>query len=356
VALRLLYLIFRRLIAWLGLLARSTKSKNAEILVLRHEVAVLRRQVSRPRLCWGDRAGFTALTRLLSQTGCLHRIVTPATIMRWHRDLVTRRWTQPRRRRTGGRSTTSELRQLVLRLAAENSTWGYRRIHGELAGLGHQLAPSTVWSILKRAGIDPAPHRSGPSWRQFLAAQAHGILATDFLLRRHPAVSPVVRLVRRRARHPPGPPVGHHGQPHRCLGCSAGTESADGPRRPRGPVHVLIRDRDSKFTSIFDAVFTSEAIRILRTPVRAPRANAIAERWIGTVRRELLDRILILNRRHLETVLAEYVAHFNDHRPHRALHQAAPLRPLPQPASPPDLHLRRRDRLGGLIHEYAQVA
>ena len=118
----------------------------------------------------------------------------------------------------------------------------------------------------------------------------------------------------------------------------------------------LIRDRDSKFTGVFDAVFASEGIRILRIPVRAPRANAIAERWIGTVRRELLDRMLIVNRRHLETVLAEYVAHFNDHRPHRALHQAAPLRPLPQVASPPGLRLRRRDRLGGLIHEYAQVA
>jgi transposase InsO family protein len=118
----------------------------------------------------------------------------------------------------------------------------------------------------------------------------------------------------------------------------------------------LIRDRDSKFTGVFDAVFASEGIRILRTPVRAPRANAIAERWIGTVRREVLDRMLIVNRRHLETVLAEYVAHFNDHRPHRALHQAAPLRPLPQVASPPGLRLRRRDRLGGLIHEYAQVA
>jgi transposase InsO family protein len=118
----------------------------------------------------------------------------------------------------------------------------------------------------------------------------------------------------------------------------------------------LIRDRDSKFTSMFDAVFASESIRILRTPVRTPRANAIAERWIGTVRRELLDRVLIINRRHLETVLAEYVAHFNDHRPHRTLNQAAPLRPLPPPASSPQLRIRRHDRLGGLIHEYAQVA
>jgi putative transposase len=118
----------------------------------------------------------------------------------------------------------------------------------------------------------------------------------------------------------------------------------------------LIRDRDSKFTGVFDATFASEDIPILRTPVRAPRANAIAERWIATIRRELLDRMLIINRRHLETALAEYAAHFNNHRPHRALHQAAPLRPLPQPTSPPHLRLRRHDRLGGLIHQYAQVA
>jgi putative transposase len=129
-----------------------------------------------------------------------------------------------------------------------------------------------------------------------------------------------------------------------------------GPRRPRGRVHVLIRDRDSKFTGVFDAVFASEGIRILRTPMRAPQANAIAERWAGTVRRELLDRILIINRRHLTAVLTEYVAHFNHHRPHRALYQAAPLRSLPPPRAPSQLCLRRRDLLGGLIYEYAQLA
>src|SRR6185312_5989259 len=148
---RLMYLIFRQLVAWLGLLARSARSKNAEILVLRHEVAVLGRQVSRPRLSWADRAVFAALTRLLSQGCRWHRIVIPATIVRGHRDLVKRRWTQPRRHRTSGRRTAPELRRLVLRLAVENSSWGYRRIHGELAGLGYQVAASTVWAILKRA-------------------------------------------------------------------------------------------------------------------------------------------------------------------------------------------------------------
>jgi transposase InsO family protein len=306
VALRLLYLIFWQLIVWLGLLARSSRSKNAEILVLRHEVAVLRRQVSRPRLSWADRAVFAALTRLLCQAVRLHRIIAPATVLRWHRDLVTRRWTQPRQRRTGGRSTASELRQLVLRLASENPTWGYRRIHGELAGLGYRLAPSTVWLILKRTGIDPAPRRSGPTWRQFLTAQAHGILATDFfcvdtvLLQRLYVLFVVEHATRR----------------VHLLGITANPTGAWVAQQARNLLtdlgdrvvsfRFLIRDRDSKFTDTFDAVFASEGIRILRTPVRAPRANAIAERWIGTVRRELLDRMLIVNRRHLETAVSTW--------------------------------------------------
>ena len=354
-AVRLLYLIFRQLMAWLGLLVRNSRAKNAEILVLRHEVAVLRRQVSRPRLSWADRAVFAALVRLLSPAGRLHRVVTPGTILRWHRDLVARRWAQPRRRRTGGRSTVSELRRLVLRLAAENSSWGYRRIQGELAGLGYQIAPSTVWLILKRSGVDPAPRRDGPTWRQFLAAQAHGILATDFfcvetLLFQRLYVLFVVEHATRRV-HLLGitanPNGGWVAQQARNFVMDLGDRAAQ--------FMFLIRDRDSKFTDAFDAVFASEGIRILRTPVRAPRANAIAERWVGTTRRELLDRMLIVNRRHLEQVLSEYLVHFNHHRPHRALGQAAPLRPVPSATS---LHLRvqRRDRLRGLIHEYAQVA
>jgi putative transposase len=277
-------------------------------------------------------------------------------VLRWHRDLVTQRWTQPRGRRTGGRSTASELRPLILRLASENSTWGYRRIHGELAGLGYPLAPSTVWSILKQAGIDPAPRHSGPTWRQFLTSQAHGILATDsfsvdtLLLHRLHVLFGVEHTTRR----------GH------LLGITANPSGAWVAQQARNVLTdlsdrvasftFLIRDRDSKFTTAFDAVFISEDIRIVRTPLRAPGANAIAERWIGTVRRERLDRMLILNRRRLETVLAEYVAHFNDHRPHRTLNQAAPLHPLPPLASPSQLRVRRRDRLGGLIHEYTQVA
>jgi transposase InsO family protein len=241
-------------------------------------------------------------------------------------------------------------------MASENSTWGSRRIHGELAGLGYRLAPSTVWSILKRAGLDPAPRRDGPNWPEFLRAQARGILATDFfcvdtvLLHRLYVLFVVEHTTRR----------------VHLLGITANPTGAWVAQQARNLLmdlgdcaaqfRFLIRDHDSKFTGVFDAVFASEAIRILRTPVRAPRANAIAERWIGTVRRELLDRMLILNRRQLEAVLVQYVAHFNAHRPHRTLNQAAPLQPLPPPASPSQLRVRRRDRLGGLIHEYSQVA
>jgi transposase InsO family protein len=213
-----------------------------------------------------------------------------------------------------------------------------------------------VWAILQQAGIDPAPRRDGPRWRQFLRAQARSILATDFfcvdtLLLQRLYVLVVVEHATRRVHvlgvtaHPSGAWVA---QQARNFLMDLG-DRADQFR-------LLIRDRDSKFTSVFDAIFASESMRILRTPGRAPRVNAIAERWIGTLRRELLDRILIINRRHLTAVLAEYVAHFNDHRPHRALSQAAPLRSLPPPASPSQIHLRRRNLLDGLIHEYTQVA
>ena len=179
VTLRLVYLIFCQLSAWIALLMRSEASKNAEILVLRHQVNVLRRQIARPRPSWADRALISALARLLPKAARRDLFLTPGTLLRWHTSLIKRRWTG-KRQRCGRPPTSPSLRRVIVRMAAENPGWGYRRIAGELAGMGPQVGASIVWAILHRAGIDPSPRRSGPTWTEFLRGHAHGILACDF--------------------------------------------------------------------------------------------------------------------------------------------------------------------------------
>jgi hypothetical protein len=270
--LRLLYLLFCQVLRWLALLARSSAAKDAELLLLRHEVAVLRRRVTRPRLDWADRAVLAGLARLLPRPNGRGSFVRPATLLCWHRNLVRRRWSYPHRR--GRPSVTAELGTLVVRLARENPTWGYRRIHGELRRLGYTIGAGTVWAILHRAGIDPAPVRSALSWRQFFRAQAKGMLAVDFFtvdtvwLRRLYVLF-VIEVASRRV-HVLGV------TPH-ALGAWVAQQArnlvielAD----HLGRFQFLIRDRDAKFTAAFDAVLIAEGIRVLRTPVRAPRANA----------------------------------------------------------------------------------
>jgi transposase InsO family protein len=205
---------------------------------------------------------------------------------------------------------------LVLRLARKNSTWGYRRIHGELVTMGVRLAPSSVWEILRRHGIEPLPRRSGPTWSEFLQAQATTMLACDFftvdtVLLKRLYVLFFIELDTRRIYFAgiTAKPAGE------WVIQQARNLTSDLSERSRA-AKFLIRDRDTKFTSSFDEVFRTEDIRVIKTPVRSPRANAFAERFVGTIRRECTDRMLILGRRHLEAVLGEYVEHYNSHRPH----------------------------------------
>jgi len=357
VSLRLAYLAVLRVLGWLALLARSDRAKDTEILILRNQVEVLQRQVKSPRLSWADRAVLSALARRLpgSRLRQLRLVVSPRTLLRWHADLVRRHWSFLQR--APGRSrTAATVRTLVLEMARDNPGWGYRRIHGELAGRRHKLAPSTVWQILKDAGIDPAPRRSGQAWRTFLEAQATTILAADFfhvgtvLLRRLYVLFVIEHGTRRVhlagiTAHPAGEWVS---QQARNLLMDLGDHAE--------AFRFLIRDRDAKFTAAFDAVFAAVSVRIIKTPVRARRANAIAERWIASARRECLDRMLITGERHLRLVLDEYVDHYNSHRPHRALQQSPPAGGSHQPAQGPNVRVLRRHRLGGMIHEYSQVA
>src|SRR6187455_1814098 len=290
-----------RVLSWLALLARSDAAKDVEILMLRHEITVLRRTNDRPTLTWLDRAVLGALSRLLPTPLRQLRLVSPRTLLRWHAQLVARRWSYPHRR-PGRPRIAPPVRALVLRLARENSRWGYRRIQGELVGLGHSVAASTVWQIMKDARLDPAPRRAGPTWRQFLSAQAHAILAVDFghvdtVFLRRLYIFLVIEHDRRRVH---------------IAGITA-HPTGDWVTQQARNLLMDLGDRSDRF-------------RFLIRDITGPR--------------------------HLDLVLREYVQHYNGHRP---LHQQPPAGSTP-PRSKAAIRPLRRDRLGGLIHEYVQVA
>jgi putative transposase len=357
VIISVLYQLVRCLLGCLTVLNRDETSKDVELLVLRHQNAVLRRQVGRVRYEPGDRLWLAALSRLVPRRrrGEVFA-VTPATLLAWHRRLVARKWDYASRRRPGRPSTAAAIRKLVIRIATENPAWGHRRVQSELVRLGHPIAASTVWQILHDAGIGPAPRRAGPTWKQFLTAQARGIAAADFvhvdtvLLRRVYALIVIEHGTRRAhlvgiTAHPDG---ARTTQAARNLLMDLGQRTAS--------VKFLITDRASQFTSAFDAVLTAEGIRVLASPPQAPRANAICERMIGTLRRELLDRLLIVNEHHLRQVLTGYLQHYNGTRLHRTLSQRPPDGRTHAAVADDNIRILRRDRLGGLLHEYSQVA
>ncbi len=354
-SIRLLYLIFVRVCSWLVLLGRSSASKDVELLVVRHEVAVLRRTQPRPRWDWADRAVLAALIRLLPGALRAHLLVTPGTVLRWHRRLVTRTWTYPRRR--GRPPISSEIATLMKRLATENPTWGYQRIQGELRKLGHRVRASTIRRVLTTLGLPPAPQRqTDTTWRQFLRTQASTMLAVDFFpvdcavrLRRLYGIvvievgSRTVHILGVTA-HPDGSWTTHQA---RNLLMDLGDRTAD--------VRFLVCDRAGQFTASFDAVLADADITTVTIPPRTPRANAYGERFVLTVRTEVTDRMLIFGGRHLRTVLAEYAAHYNGRRSHcgRGLQ---PPRPDHLVADLSQERIKRRSVLGGLINEYERAA
>jgi putative transposase len=353
----LLYLLFRRGLAVAALRWRSREFKELEIVVLRHELAVLRRQVVRPRLDERDRVFLAAASRLLSRASRSSFFICPDTLLGWHRQLVRQRWTYAGRA-PGRPAVSEEIRALVLRLARENPRWGYQRIVGKLAGVGQRVSATTVAKILRQAGMSPAGARAQLSWHEFLRAHAASIIACDLFTVETLWLGRLYVLffieLRTRRVH--------------LAGCSANPDGLWTSQQARQlawslaerptPIRFLIHDRDSKFSHGFDEVFKSEGVEIIRTPFRAPNANAFAERWVGTIRRECLDWLLIASRRQLEHVLRVYVEHYNTHRPHRALglRPPTPGHRLHLVGSNPPGQIQRRGRLGGLIHEYAQAA
>ena len=297
---RILYLLLASLAR---LAVRSGRSKDLEIIVLRHQLAVVSRQVDRPAVDNGDRALLGAIAAALPRRFRQGWIVTPETLLRWHRRRIAQHWTQPSRP-PGRPSTANRVRGLVIGMARDNPTWGYRRISGELNRLGHRIGASTVWRILKQHGIDPAPNRSEVTWTQFLRSQA--AVACDFatidtaFLRRYYLLF-FIDITTREVFY-----AGITTNPTGHWTTQAARNLFLRHRDRLDSARTLVRDRGSQFIDAFDEVFRTEGMKILRTPIRAPIANTFAERWIGTLRRELLDRTIIWNQRHLERLVTDY--------------------------------------------------
>ena len=352
----LLYNLLRCLIQLLIVRGQDETTLRAEVLSLRHQLGVLERQVGRPRWQPTDRLVLAAISRVLPKPAWRTLLPSPETLLRWHRELVRRKWAafrrRPRRRRHIARS---ELHDLILKLAKENEGWGFRRIVGELRKLGHRCSNQTVRRVLRRHGLEPAPRRSQRSWREFVRQHAGQMLACDFFIVDTVWLSRLYVLffleVGSRRVHLAGCTYNPSAEWVVQQARNLAWKLQDGGLRAQ----YLLRDRDSKFGAAFDEVFKSEGVKVIRLPYRRPVANAFAERFVATCRREVFDRLLIFSQQHLERVLAEFFDHYNLARPHQGIEQRRPYEPadvIPLPAGP----IERRDRLGGLLHEYSRTA
>ncbi len=335
----------------------SGDKRDAEILALRHQILVLQRRIERPNFTPAARTILAVLSRAFDRRRlqCVMLIVKPATVIGWHRRLVAHHWTQPPQPQTGRPATPTEIRRLVLRLNTDNPTWGYRRIHGELRRLGHSVcvAASTVWKILRDNGREPTPNRTGPTWSEFIQSQAHAIIATDFLrvdtvtLRRLHVLF-FIEIDTRRVHlagittNPTGPWTT---QAARNLTIAY-----------RKAIRFVIRDGAGQHTRTFDNVFAAIGAEAIKTPPGAPQANAFAERWVRSVRHELLDRTLIWNERQLHRLLDDFVEHYNEHRPHRSLNQRTPCDNADAPVIELGQAIQRTTTCAGLINEYRPAA
>lgn len=331
----------------------DAREREAEILVLRHQSKVLQRKAGRPRLRRSDRMLLAAISRLLPRERWRSFLVSPQTLLRWHRELVRRKWTY-NHTKIGRPPLDPELAGLILAMARGNPRWGVLRIKGELQGLGHRVGATTIRTLLRREGIGPSPRRGGPTWSEFLRAQATGIMACDFFtvetaFLRTLYVLFFIELSTRRIHI-----AGVSANPDSIWVAQCARELAMAGDLEN--VRFLVRDRDGKYIRSFDEVFSSEGVRVIKTPVRSPKANAFAERFVRTIREELLDLVLVFGRGHLLRLLDGYAQHYNSHRPHREIELAAPQRMQTTPMPVPMGRIRRREVLGGLICEYHGAA
>ncbi len=364
----MLYLLLANLLSLLldlfAIHRRSEQHKDLEILLLRQQLRILQRQQPHaPRVSRTEKVALAVLTAKLTGLGrgvkaTLNQVLLlfkPDTVLRWHRDLVRRKWTFKQLRAGGRPATDPELQVLLLRLAAENPTWGYSKLHGELLKLDYQIGRSTVRDILNRQQVPPAPERAkkGSSWGTFLSHYREQFIACDFFTVETAWLKTLyvfffVELGSRRVHfagctaHPTGEWVT---QQARQLTWTLQDE--------RKTMRFLIRDRDAKFTAGFDAVFAAKGVEVIRTPYRAPKANAFAERWIRSAREVCLDRLLILGEGHLRHVMREYIGYYNQARPHQGIEQRCPI---PIESARRDGAAKRRDVLGGIIHDYHREA